>query len=715
MIMLLALLAAAQEDRESVRKTHEAVRKSFVTIEATLRKKTRLEKAEHEEEAPDDEVQQLHALSENRQTFDGWGVAVEKDLILMADRSLRATDVEKIELTDPSGARVPGTIHAVGRNHDFVLLKAGRALEVVPLTFGEWQAPAMGESFHVTYADRVDNRWHLNVSPYIQTNSPLVEGPGWFCTDVMRPGSVVSDRAGAPVGVALDQYLWVRPDGSSSFLGKALLADERVADLDRKYETLRKGVGSSVLRVEISFRVEKGDEYALRADPKSLSLALFGAPLDESGTILIPQELPRELIRKIDDIRVLSGGTAHPAKFVGAFKGFGAMIVRAEGLKRPSPLALDAVAPAPGKLFFTATFEDRFGRSRIKVDYNRVFRTDKGLGGAARLQPRRRVKEGSWLLDFEGRVAGFATTDSKEEDLDEMALQASRERYYAERYRPRYGNEFLRRLVFFSEIGGLLKNPAAHFDAKAVPMSTTEEKRLVWVGLEYQELSKPIAEALAIQERELTNDGRRGLLVTDIYPDSPAARAGLKPDDILLSVQPEGGAPARDLVGEPERPGGYYGGFPGRGGRTASPWRPRRNFLTSMLTEIGEGRTVTLSYLRAKEKKSLILKLEKAPTDYETAERHKDDALGFTVKELTYEVRYFHKLEAGATGVVVARVESGGKADVAKLPALSIVSRLNDVPIKDLGHFRELLGRPGSVTLTSLAYGQTKLVELTRE
>src|SRR6185295_9449195 len=125
----------------------------------------------------------------------------------------------------------------------------------------------------------------------------------------------------------------------------------------------------------------------------------------------------------------------------------------------------------------------RFGRSRIKIDYHRLFRTENGLGGVARVQPRKRIKTGSFLLDFDGRVVGCATTDKKEEDFDELAAEASRDRYYG-RSRSGYTPEHLRRLVFFSEIDAILSNPAPHVDPRAMPMSKKEEKRLVWLGVE---------------------------------------------------------------------------------------------------------------------------------------------------------------------------------------------------------------------------------------
>ena len=134
-----------------------------------------------------------------------------------------------------------------------------------------------------------------------------------------------------------------------------------------------------------------------------------------------------------------------------------------------------------------------------------------------------------------------------------------------------------------------------------------------------------------------------------------------------------------------------------------------------MLTEIGAKKKVVFDVLRGKEKSKVSLALEDAPTDYETAERYKDDALGVTVKELTYEVRHYQKLEPGVSGVAVARVESGSKSDVAKLAPLSIIVRVNNVPVKDLTHFRELAQSSKGLTLTTVLFGQTKLVDLSRE
>ncbi|MBV8881426.1 MAG: hypothetical protein JO332_15780, partial [Planctomycetaceae bacterium] len=516
-LLSASLLAAAasplgaQEDREAIRKVYDSVHKSFIGLEITLKKKTRLEKAELEEESLDAETQRLFQLSENEQPLEAWGIAVEKGLILMADKTLKDSDIEKIKATDATGTSFDATPVAVGRNHDFVLLKPAQARDLVPLEFADWTNPILGESFHVTHADLVDNSWQLNVSPYIMTNAPLAADKGWFCMDLMRPGSVVSDKKGAPVGIALDAYLWVLPDGRSSFLGKGILADDRLTDLDQRTEALRKALPAGIKRVEILFRAEKSQErYLPSEETQQGKAAVFGVTIDDQGTLFVPQDLSRELVRKIEDINVVDEGKTLPATFLGLYKAFGGFLVRAEGLKARPAIVRDGQAPPRGQIFYTATFEDRFGRSRIKIDYNRLFRTESGLAGAPRIQPRKRIKTGSFLLDADGRIIGCATLDKKEEDFDEVAAEASRDRYYG-RSRAGYTPEHLRRLMFFSELTPRLDAPAGHIDPRALPMTKKEEKRLVWLGVEFQEISKPIAETLGVQDRDLTNDGRRGL------------------------------------------------------------------------------------------------------------------------------------------------------------------------------------------------------------
>ena len=555
----------------------------------------------------------------------------------------------------------------------------------------------------------MDRQWHLNVSPYIVTNLPLLDAKGWMLIDRMRPGALLFDSKGRCVGVPLDQYLWTLESGRNSFVGASIVADERVSfeDLDKRFKELQKSLAPSLLKVELMLRQDRNPDY-YDPDAQSARVPLYGLPLDERGTLLVPQEFTREIVNKIEELRVVEKGKILPCTFLGSFKDFGAILVRVEGLATRPLHRMDLSALDPGALFFTLTVEERFGRSFAKVGTNRVYRVEKGQKGEWHVATRRPVKAGAWILDWEGRPVGFYSGSKKEEDLESAGMDEERRRY--DRYRGA-GADFSKHIFLFSELKAALTEPSAHFDPRAVPLTKKEEKTLVWLGVEFQELDKKLAESLGIEEKDLTNEGKRGLLLTDVYAGSPAEKMGLKPDDVLLTITPDAGT-ATDLTPEADRFDRYR-----FRGETFTPWRPRKNYLTSLLTTLGPGKKVSFDFLRGRDKKSAEVVLEKSPVDFDTAEKLKDDGLGFTVKDLTYEVRYFQKLDAALGGVVVAKVERGSRAEVAKLQPLSIVARVNGTPLKGLEHFTALLAEARAsgakaVTFTVQNFSQTRLVDL---
>ena len=177
----------------------------------------------------------------------------------------------------------------------------------------------------------------------------------------------------------------------------------------------------------------------------------------------------------------------------------------------------------------------------------------------------------------------------------------------------------------------MLRAPQGHFDPFARPMSRKEELRPAWLGVEFQPMTPALARALDAENA--TRGGARGLLVTDVYDASPAARNGIKPGDILLSIGLQGFAGEIDLA----VPAGS-----GEGRRSDTQgrlWRPTVNYLTVLLTQIGPGREARLRLLQGKKENTLDFTVEKAPDDFDNADQYQETSIGLTVRELTYEVR----------------------------------------------------------------------------
>jgi len=637
--------------------------------------------------------------------------------VLIRDPNLPLARYGKIELHDPQGTVSTAKISAVLENYDALILQQSRPPEK-ELPRIEFAPPeiAPGDRFYIAQPGFVENVLSLDIEAHIAAGTitpPQSRAVQWLwwrrdfsgrkLTQLIpTTAPLILNKNADIVGLALDDALWQTSDGRNSWIGTKILADTRHSpdEIQRVIKAIRAKTTKCIRDVEIEFRPDS--EIQRKVPLEDGRLHLFGLLLDQKGTILIPTSFSREVIAKIKRFDLREGDRRTKAAFLGAFQRFGAILLRAPD-SSGSPAKLRSLDSIPrGRVFYLLSARRRFGRRYDKIDYTRCLDIRIGYKEIPASLPRKPMRVGDFLLDEKGNFVGFLAPLRRD----------TRDRLHARIVRGSRQAAVQNRLFRFAEITEELRNPSAHFDPDIRPKSRREERRFLWLGVEYQPMTAPLARALLVEKP--TRGGKRGLLVKHVYADSPARRAHIQPGDILLAVQVPGAPREFDLAPSGKWRSVYFASR-SLDGRPQRLWRPRRNYLTSLLQYIGEGRNVAFRILRNGGERLISVKLEKAPDDFDTAREYKDDTLGLTVAALTYEVRNVLNLSPDAPGVVVKQVEPGAKASVAQIRPFEIIVSINDRPVTSPQEFEKLVRQftsAGRVELLVSYLGQSRIVEI---
>ncbi|MCH8164677.1 MAG: DegQ family serine endoprotease [Planctomycetes bacterium] len=178
-----------------------------------------------------------------------------------------------------------------------------------------------------------------------------------------------------------------------------------------------------------------------------------------------------------------------------------------------------------------------------------------------------------------------------------------------------------------------------------------------WLGVHMADLTEDLAQSFGYQ-------GTSGVIIAHVVQDSPADKAGLKPDDIVAEFD---GKPMADM----------------------------KQLLNTVAT-ITPGTAVELTVFRNGEERKVRVTLgERPPLQELTAQQRPDqgesfDALGVTARELTPVLAR----ELGARfpdGVVVTAVEPDGHAARVGIKANDIIFAFGDTRIRTLDDFRKAM------------------------
>ncbi len=634
------------------------------------------------------------------------GMVIGPGLVVVADdgTGYEWKLVEKVEVEDASGRRWKATPHK--------LLTAASAILFTVQGAKPPAAPAFRDDFKFSLTSRVfgtsltsetstPDKWYvLSGGAYLPFDAkPAAAGrllfpvggssgrtPAW----TSGGATLLFDSEARPVGINIGRQVLTNGNRAAWDV-KAILADGAVSyDKVRKAEAAAREQSLKLFyKVRFEFRVEKNDDgdmwsrrrYYPRTggsqDAEGFGLSVGG------GRVFVPRALKPDALRTVEKVSVKVGGAWKKAKFAGAYRDFSGMLIEVPGVKLAEPKGLYATKGVEMmKPFVYCAVRELLGKTNA---YAKAIRyRGRRMGYKDRVRPLvGDVPVGALLFDLEGKLSGICIRERRDRDL--VSLRARRSYYYS-----------MKNLVSFAKLRSALENPKKHALPTWRPMSKQEAKRLVWLGVEFDPITKELAKRLKVDGP--TRGGAVGLIVSSVYPGSPAARLGIEARDVLLRVEVKGLGDPVPLMSSyasemaerwsmiAQRMAGL--GMQGMGART---WKPRANFLSGLLTEAGPGHDAEVVYLRHKDKKIRkgSFKLAYGPVDYGSAKKHKDEKLGLSVKPLTYEVRLALALKKDAPGVVISKVEPGSAAQLARLSAYALITHIEGQPVKSVDEFKK--------------------------
>jgi len=185
-----------------------------------------------------------------------------------------------------------------------------------------------------------------------------------------------------------------------------------------------------------------------------------------------------------------------------------------------------------------------------------------------------------------------------------------------------------------------------------------------FLGVDIQDLTPALAKAFGMESS-------KGVLIPDVHKDSPAEKAGLKPNDVIVELE---GKPVESA-----------------------------KVLQTRIAMIKPDTRVKIVVMRDGKRKTLTVKLAKRPPISEilgTGSGAMDD-LGFAVRNLTEELAQRYGYE-GQSGVIISRVDPGSQAERVGIVVGALIKEVNRVQVKNTREFDEAMKKASKTGIALL-------------
>lgn len=632
--------------------------------------------------------------------------AVAEDEFLVQDFKLDPDWIDRIEIRFGAESAAASVLARYPGRNAVRLRTAKRLPGVVPLAFSE-RIPFAEDKDGVFFSSSLENGLAVvGAKPNTLGDFRRYPDVGLEVAKVVA-NSIAVNSSNEAVTVLFDTYhVFDRDDLQPPAKWKGEPVD---AFVKRRQTAKREALeGLVAVYVHLDDEANRKDGFSRRysrySDENDLTeLNLVGFAL-EDGELLVPLTLDASKMGSIDKMEaVLPDGQRLPLEFCGAFGDVCLAVFRFADGKLPAgvrPVRFDAKRATErfleeGRCFRVYNYN---GKLKAKVYEHRTTEFETGRGGE--VYP-------DWSMGWDRKGQTFLR-------YNDGAIASFRAKY-------RDGDRYDEEPLSNGRIRALLRD--REYDPQFAIRTGKDRTRIAWIGVEVQSLTEELAKEMKIVDL-LASADTSGALVTKVHRGTAAEKAGFKEGDVLLNVREANRHKTQRLSGGDNRSGfdwdEFFGAFDSDneeflemlGMHVPEPWPNVEGGINEVLTRIGIGRRVVVSFLRGAERKEAELVLEQAPVHFRTAKQIKNRTLGIKVADLTFEVRSYFKMKDDDPGVVVTKIQPGNPAAVAGLRPLEIITHVDNAPVKDAKDFAQRIKGRKTITFSVRRLAATRVVRI---
>jgi S1-C subfamily serine protease len=178
-----------------------------------------------------------------------------------------------------------------------------------------------------------------------------------------------------------------------------------------------------------------------------------------------------------------------------------------------------------------------------------------------------------------------------------------------------------------------------------------------WLPIETHVISRDIA-------RQLEKPDLKGFYITEVYSDTTASKAGLKPGDFITAVDSEK--------------------------LTASGPEHEEEFAT-LIRQYEIGATVQLTILRDSEQLKVPVELVRSPKLKREMKKYRNEEFEFTARNVAFFDAAEEQWKPGQHGALVEEVKPGSWAELGSLYSDDLITEVDSKPVDDVDSLKNLM------------------------